>query len=962
MFILLIITCRSITVKDESYFTVSPNLDEDLIIEHVDTIFIEKKTINLTILESQVSLINSIGETIIIELKTIENSSIVRIDSGITIISHEGFSFWNGTIKSDSKHCKVYFNGTCEQCDIIRINGQCKDLSPIGCSLYQGYCKKCMQGYYMDYDIGECTKCPLNCRRCNGDRCILCSNGYKGDKCEVKDDDNVQSKLIRCDGSMSNGIDCITFPNCIYSIINECLSCNHSMVEAGRCEHFNEGILKSDDNGVICYNGYHQLNGTCMKCSSNLGQCSSCDLEKCYQCNETVIDDSGKCITVQCKHFNGTDCISGEVNEYPIEQCMKQQGNTCLRCNDGYYFNGTKCTECSPNCITCDNMRCYKCDNETFLEEGNCKELTDEIRDKCSIQIPGEYNKCAICKKGYYKMEENCYDCSINCNECNINGCLSCVNDTFLNDNFTCSPLSDLTNCTVKTSSGCNECEPRYYLLGKYCYECSANCINCNQLECIDCEQDYLFYNGTCTHFSNFEHCKSALNGKCDKCSFIYGGDYCSEVKKWMITFPVLVCVIIIIAVIALVSFIGYKTVMNFMEFRYGENVTVFKMRYSNVKFIKMGCIKVSTDSIDFGDELKVNRDFYSKLCIGSDCNKFRLQFSCIKNDKYEISVEPECIKLKKGYSCEFSVKLVAFCTCSVDSTIKVIASDFKSGDFNFDIRVQFSTELTNRLDYDEIVQGDKLGEGSFGIVFKGTFRGHDVAIKRMKVIQTKDSIEEFNKELSMLDKFRSNYIVYFYGSVISSNLLSMVTEFAPHGSMTTLIRERFENEDVKVKIIIDCAKGIEYLHRNGILHRDIKPDNFLIFDVVNNDKSIVNAKLTDFGSSRNINMMMTNLTFTRGIGTPKYMAPEILNKEHYKKPADIYSFAVTMYEFFGNSFAYSREQFRYEWNIAKFVIDGNRLPLTFIANEKIRNLIENCWKQDQKQRFDINKVIVELI
>ena len=58
-----------------------------------------------------------------------------------------------------------------------------------------------------------------------------------------------------------------------------------------------------------------------------------------------------------------------------------------------------------------------------------------------------------------------------------------------------------------------------------------------------------------------------------------------------------------------------------------------------------------------------------------------------------------------------------------------------------------------------------------------------------------------------------------------------------------------------------------------------------------------VNAKLTDFGSSRNINTLMTNLTFTKGVGTPKYMAPEILNKDHYKKQSDIYSFAVVMLE-----------------------------------------------------------------
>ncbi len=91
-------------------------------------------------------------------------------------------------------------------------------------------------------------------------------------------------------------------------------------------------------------------------------------------------------------------------------------------------------------------------------------------------------------------------------------------------------------------------------------------------------------------------------------------------------------------------------------------------------------------------------------------------------------------------------------------------------------------------------------------------------------------------------------------------------------------------SEKVRIKILIDCENGISYLHTEGILHRDINPVNFLIFDIQNIDKTIINAKLTDFGSSRNINIMMTNMKFTKGIGTPVYMSPEILNKEHYKK------------------------------------------------------------------------------
>ena len=63
---------------------------------------------------------------------------------------------------------------------------------------------------------------------------------------------------------------------------------------------------------------------------------------------------------------------------------------------------------------------------------------------------------------------------------------------------------------------------------------------------------------------------------------------------------------------------------------------------------------------------------------------------------------------------------------------------------------------MTTRLDYDELIEDKQLGEGSFGIVHKGTFRNNTVAIKKMKQSNdTEEQIEEFKKEVAMLDKFR---------------------------------------------------------------------------------------------------------------------------------------------------------------------------------------------------------------
>ena len=164
----------------------------------------------------------------------------------------------------------------------------------------------------------------------------------------------------------------------------------------------------------------------------------------------------------------------------------------------------------------------------------------------------------------------------------------------------------------------------------------------------------------------------------------------------------------------------------------------------------------------------------------------------------------------------------------------------------------------------------------------------------------------------------------------------------------------------MRVKLLIDAAKGIQYLHDNNILHRDIKPDNFLCVSLEEDIK--VNAKLTDFGSSRNINLLMTNMTFTKGIGSPAYMAPEILKREHYKKPADIYSFAITMLEIMVWKEAYPKTIYRFAWDIADTVAQGKRSQLiNEIENIKIKELIENCWCQLPSDRLSINDILNNL-
>ena len=167
--------------------------------------------------------------------------------------------------------------------------------------------------------------------------------------------------------------------------------------------------------------------------------------------------------------------------------------------------------------------------------------------------------------------------------------------------------------------------------------------------------------------------------------------------------------------------------------------------------------------------------------------------------------------------------------------------------------------------------------------------------------------MDEFVREVKMLDKFRCDFIVHFFGACSIRNHV-MMTGFAPRESLMDCIKKPEEpSADIKEKVMVDAAPGLAYLHANGIPHGDIHPDNVIVFSF---DQVLEgNGKLNDFGSSRNVNMRMSNMTFAKGSVSPTNLAQEVLNKAKYKKASDVFSFGVTLYECFKWGEAYPKEQ-----------------------------------------------------
>ncbi len=103
----------------------------------------------------------------------------------------------------------------------------------------------------------------------------------------------------------------------------------------------------------------------------------------------------------------------------------------------------------------------------------------------------------------------------------------------------------------------------------------------------------------------------------------------------------------------------------------------------------------------------------------------------------------------------------------------------------------------------------------------------------------------------------------------------------------------------------------------------------------------------------------MSIMTFTKGIGTPVYMAPEILRQERYSDKADIFSFGITIYEIIAWEECYPKTLFKFPWKIADFVMNGNRRPQKMEDSDF--ELISRCWCESIEQRPLIEFVIQKL-
>ncbi|KAK2385297.1 Serine/threonine-protein kinase sty13 [Trifolium repens] len=260
-------------------------------------------------------------------------------------------------------------------------------------------------------------------------------------------------------------------------------------------------------------------------------------------------------------------------------------------------------------------------------------------------------------------------------------------------------------------------------------------------------------------------------------------------------------------------------------------------------------------------------------------------------------------------------------------------------------------------IDLRKLNMGEAFAQGAFGKLYRGTYNGEDVAIKILErpendISKAQLMEQQFQQEVMMLATLKHPNIVRFIGACRKPMVWCIVTEYAKGGSVRQFLTKR-QNRTVPLKLAIkqalDVARGMAYVHGLGLIHRDLKSDNLLIFG----DKSI---KIADFGVAR---IEVQTEGMTPETGTYRWMAPEMIQHRPYTQKVDVYSFGIVLWELITGMLPFQNMT---AVQAAFAVVNRNVRPI--LPNDclpVLREIMTRCWDPNPDVRPPFTEIVAML-
>ncbi|KAL5221068.1 hypothetical protein ABZP36_025781 [Zizania latifolia] len=229
-----------------------------------------------------------------------------------------------------------------------------------------------------------------------------------------------------------------------------------------------------------------------------------------------------------------------------------------------------------------------------------------------------------------------------------------------------------------------------------------------------------------------------------------------------------------------------------------------------------------------------------------------------------------------------------------------------------------------SEIDWNLLTMGEEVASGSSADLYQGTYNGIDVAIKMLRIAHFNNPSEvEFLQEILILRSVNHENVLQFYGACTRPPKYCIVTEYMPGGNLYDFLHKQNNILDLLaiLNIAISIAKGMDYLHRNNIIHRDLKTANLLMgyHQVV---------KIADFGVARHGGQ---EGQMTAETGTYRWMAPEVPYDDMTPLQA------------------------------ALGVRQGFRLEIPSSVHPRLSKLIRQCWDEDPDVRPVFAEIMIEL-